>query len=126
MNLIIDQGEAARLVDLCNQVIMGELWLDIELKKCTPLALELECGIDLTAGPDFTILFQDIFYVSTLMSWRTDTSKPPMRLLVGDEACDINLRYRVEQGYHLFALKPKYSSDDAQCLIIAKTFSWKI
>lgn len=60
------------------------------------------------------------------MTWKTDTSLPVLRVLTGDEARSINKRYRVEQGYHLFAFQPEDIADDARCIIAAKAFSWKL
>jgi uracil DNA glycosylase len=83
----------------------------------------LGCGVDLTVGAQIEITFESIFFSILVMTWRTDTSRPVVTLLQGEEARTINEIYEVEQHHHLFACHPEGLS--VRCIIAAKAVSWK-
>ena len=70
------QSEALSQVEIFNDFAKSKPWLDIDLAECTPISIVLDCGIDLSVGPDFEIIFDTIYFTSLLMSWKTDTSFP--------------------------------------------------
>jgi hypothetical protein len=116
--------EVLNQVFILNKLLQEKPWLDIDLVECSPYSLVLDCGLDLTVGADLEIRFTDIFLTSMVMTWKTDTSKPVIRVLTGDEAYSINVKFSVEEGYHLFSFQPEYLTVDTCCLIAAKSFTW--
>ena len=110
-----------------NDHLQTNLWLDIELRMCSPHTLVLDCGIDLSSKPDVEMRFGTVFFTSILMSWKTDTSVGHvMQVVSGLEAVKLNEQYQVERGFHLFAFQPEGLSGEASCLIAAKEFSWRV
>jgi len=119
------QTEAFNQVAMFNAFVGKKLWLDVDVVECSPESVVLHGGIDLSVGPDVEIRFDTIFFVSLLMTWRTDTSSPILKILTGEDACRINRQYRIEQGRHLFAFLPE-DFDEARCLIAAGSFCWRV
>lgn len=121
----MNQTEAIAQVAILNEFLKSKPWLDVDVVECSPQTVVLDCGIDLSLGPDIEIRFESIYLASLLMTWKTDTSHPVLQLLTGEEAYHINRQYRVEQGYHLFAFQPEDIEQGIRCLIGAHSFSWK-
>lgn len=120
------QSEALSQVATFNDLVRDKLWLDVDLAECSPQAVVLHCGIDLSVGPDIEIRFDTVFFVSMLMTWKTDTSSSVLQVLTGEEAWRINGQYRIEQGYHLFTFQPEDLANGVRCLVAAKSFSWRV
>jgi hypothetical protein len=116
--------EVQKQVLILNKLLQEKPWLDIDLVECSPYSLVLDCGLDLTVGADLEIRFSDIFLTSMVMAWKTDTSKPVIRVLTGVEAYSINVKFRVDEGYHLFSFQPENLTADTSCIIAAKSFTW--
>jgi hypothetical protein len=108
-----------------NGILQGKPWLDIDVVDCSPQAVVLACGIDLSVGPDIEIRFDSVFLACLLMTWKTDTSSPVLQILTNEEAMQTNRLYCVEQGHHLFAFQPEDRGREARCLIAAKSLSWQ-
>ena len=119
------QSEALGEVAIFNEIVRKKPWLDVDVAECSPQAVVLHCGIDLSEGPEMEVRFDTVFFASLLMTWKTDTSLPILQVLTGEEAFRINGQYQVEQGYHLFAFQPEYLADGVRCLIAAQAFSWR-
>lgn len=119
------QSEVLSQVAIFNDLVKEKPWLDVDLAECSPQAVVLRCGIDLSVGPDLEIRFDTVFFASLLMTWKTDTASSVLRVLAGEEAVRVNMQYRVEQGYHLFAFQPEDLADGVRCLIAAQAFSWR-
>lgn len=119
------ESEALSQVAIFNDHVKEKLWLDVDLAECSPQAVVLHCGIDLSVGPDIEIRFDTVFFSSLLMTWKTDTAFSVLQILTGEDAMRVNIQYRVEQGYHLFAFQPEDLADGVRCLIAAQAFSWR-
>lgn len=117
--------EALNQVAMLNEIFSKKPWLDIDVVECSPHAVVLDCGIDLTVGPDIEVRFESVFLVFLLMAWKTDTSFPVLRLLGGEEGYKLNAQYQVEIGHHLFSFQPEYLAEGVRCLIAAKSMSWR-
>jgi hypothetical protein len=115
------RDQVARL----NALLQSKPWLDVDVVECSPRSVVLDCGIDLSVGPDIEITFGSVFFVSLPMTWNTDTSVPVLTLLSDDEARQVNLRYQIEMVHHLFAFHPEYLPQDALCLVAAKEITWR-
>ena len=122
----MNQSEALSQAAIFNDLVREKLWLDVDLAECSPQAVVLLCGIDLSMGPDIEIKFDMIFFVSLLMTWKTDTSFPVLQVLTGEDAVLVNKQYRVEQGYHLFTFQPEDLASGVRCMIAAQAFSWRL
>lgn len=72
------------------------------------------------------IIFNDVFFISLPISWKTDTSAQVFSIVDGDDAISINKFFRVEQGYQIFKFKPEYHEEDFGCLIGAKKIAYRI
>jgi len=108
-----------------NSFLNSKPWLDIDVIQCSSHSAVLHCGIDLTEGPEIEIKFDSIFFVSFLMSWKTDTSRPVLEILTGKDAVRVNMLYQIEQGHHLFAFSPEYLEGDTRFVIAARSISWR-
>jgi len=116
--------EAMNKVKLFNETFMKLPWLDFEVAECSPQAIVLRFGIDLTVQEVCEIRFQEIFFVKILMAWHTDTANRILSLMVDDEMRAMNADNEIEQGFHLFTFQPEDLTDRARCVIAAQTFSW--
>ena len=112
-------------VQSLNAYIQGCPWFDFDIIKCDPYRLIIHGGLDLSVDAEVAIQFDNIFAVSTLMTWKTDTSRQCLSVLSGEEARRLNLQYHLEQGHHLYAFQPEYYPDTFRCWIAAKTMSWQ-
>jgi hypothetical protein len=101
-------------------------WLDFDVAIFSPFRVTLHAGLDPSAPqPDVEIQFDDVFCVATLMSWKSDTTRPILRVLTDSEAWKVNGRFKVEEGYHLFSFQPEDYPEDFGCLFVAKRLTWR-
>lgn len=122
MNVI----EIKNVVEKLNSFIQKGLWLDFEVCQNSKNKLTLHGGIDLLYSHDIEIRFEDVFFVSLPMEWKTDTKSTVVQLLEGEDAKAVNIRFKVEQGYHIFKFTPEDYPEDFGCLIGAKTISYDV
>jgi hypothetical protein len=64
-------------------------------------------SIDFSYGHSLEITFEDVYHLSVNRIWRTDTSKPVLKLVEGEEAFSLNKKYSIEQGNVLFKIIPE-------------------
>lgn len=119
------ETEVLEQVTIFNHFASQKPWLDVDIAEFSPHAAVLHCGIDLSVEIDIEIRFDMVFFVSLLMTWKTDTTSSVLQLMTGEEAKQLNMKYRIEQGCHLFAFSPEDLAADTRCLIAAKSFSWR-
>lgn len=119
-------SEIRKVVDELNTYIMKSLWMDFEMRQYSRNRLSVYGGTDLLYSHEIEIIFEDIFFVSLPIEWKTDTKSTALRILDGEEARTINIMYMVEQGFTLFSFKPEDYPKDFGCIIGAKNVSYKV
>ena len=112
-------------VESFNALVQSRLWLDFDVVASGPQTTVVDCGLDLTVGPEIRLEFSGVYFQTILMAWKTDTSRPVLKLLDAADAVRINSMYRIERGHHLFAFQPEDLAADARCIIAAKAIVWK-
>ena len=96
------------------------------MKQYTKNMLTIIGSIDSSSTHNIEIYFEDIFFISLPIEWKTNTSVNVLKLLDGNLAITENRRFQVEQGYQIFSFKPEDYSDHFGCLIGAKKISFEI
>lgn len=122
----MNRREIESQIESFNAYVMSKPWFDFDLIACSPYEVLLHGGLDLTVSPEVEINFGEIFFVSLLMTWKTDTRSPALAILDGEDAFHVNARFQVEEGFYLFKFRPEYYSNEFGCLISAKTVSWQL
>lgn len=81
------------------------LWMDFEFAKMNAGNIVVAGRID-TSYNDFAINidFGMPFYISSLLTWQLDDSKPFIELVTGIERKIIVVKYQVEIGNHIFKI----------------------
>lgn len=116
------------MVNEINLIIERQLWMDFQVTNYDGYSLTIVGCLSLSFPDQYEIkiYFRDVFFVSLPMDWKTDTSKIVLSLLEADEAGEINWKFQVESGYHIFRFKPEDYPDDFGCLIGAREISYKL
>ncbi|WP_086315203.1 hypothetical protein A5821_002645 [Enterococcus sp. 7F3_DIV0205] len=88
-----------------NNYLKKCLWMDFEFARMDGGDIVVAGRID-TSYDEFAINieFGEPFYISSLLSWHLDDSKPFIELVVGDEKQIIDDKYQVEQGNYVFKI----------------------
>lgn len=119
-------SDVKSIVVKINNFIQQDLWLDFEVNQYSKNILKLNGGIDLLYSPDIEICFEDVFFISLPMEWKSDTKKTVFQLLEHESAKTVNIKYKVEQGYYIFKFTPEDYPNNFECLIGAKSISYTI
>lgn len=122
----MNNNEKEKIVKEINDYIQNGLWLDFEVNHYSKNKLIVYGGLDLIFSHDIEVHFEDVFFVSLPMEWKTDTKKTVFQILDGEEVKILNIKFRVEQGYNVFKFKAEDYPDDFGCLIGAKKISYVI
>lgn len=97
-------------VQAINSIIAKEKWLDMEIFHIKGVDLSIIGSIDFTYGHSVEITFIDVFHMSINAEWQTDTSKPVLEIVSGEEEYNVNGKYRIQEGNILF----KIASEDLE------------
>lgn len=119
------EQEVKTVIDEMNEYLNKQLWMDFEVIEYSKYALRMIGSLDSSALPDIEIIMKDIFFASAVFEWETDTSQQVVFLVEGSEAKRINMRFHVEQGYHLIKFKAESYPDPFECLFGVKEISFK-
>ena len=122
----MDNSELRKAVENLNKLIRKRPWMDFEVRQYFRNKLTIYGGIDLLYSHEIEIYFENIFFVSLPIEWKTDTKKNVVKILESEESRKVNIKYKVEQGFTIFSFKPEDYPDDFGCLIGAKELSYKI
>jgi len=121
-------NELKQTVEEINALIQTQLWFDFEVMTLG-YDLKVAGGLDLfyNAPDDYDLLitFSNVFYISSLMSWRTDTSKNCIRVLEGEEFSAMNKKHQITQGNYVFAISAE-DYEDGLYYIVAENISYEI
>jgi hypothetical protein len=116
--------EATQVVFEINAVLKTKPWFDFEVMEYVGYNLVVMGGIDTSAPHSLEIKFKDVFFVSLPMCWGTDTSIAPLTIVTREAALEINEKFRVEQGNHIFSFRPEDYPFGFGCLIGSKGISF--
>lgn len=122
----MEEKEIKEVLEKFNQYLKEQLWMDFEIIEFSKGELRIIGSIDISDKPNIELVFKDVFFVSSPFNWKTDTSKKVAMLLSGEEAKKINLKYQVEQGYHIIKIQPEDYSKDFGCLFGIKTACFRV
>ena len=121
-------NELKQVVDEINKLIQTQPWFDFEIMSLED-DLKVVGGLDLfyptSDDYDLLITFSNVFYISSLMSWRTDTSKKFLRVLENEEFFAMNIKHQIEQGNYVFIISAEYH-EEGLYYIVAENISYKI
>lgn len=112
--------EIKKVVDEVNEYLSNKLWMDFEVVEYSKYELKIIGSLDISAMPNIEIILKDVFFASTVFEWETDTSQQVLFLIEGSDAKELNMRFRVEQGYHLIKFKAEDYPDPFGCIFGAK------
>lgn len=110
-------------VEVINEILKMSLWMDFEIKRYSEGKLTIYGGVDLLYSHSIEISFEDVFFVSLPFEWKTDTKAEVLHLLEGEASKAINLKFMVEQGYHIFKFMAEDYPGDFGCFIGARMIS---
>ena len=121
-------NELKQVVDEINKLIQTQPWFDFEIMSLED-DLKVVGGLDLfyptSDDYDLLITFSNVFYISSLMSWRTDTSKKFLRVLENEEFFAMNIKHQIEQGNYVFIISAE-DHEEGLYYIVAENISYKI
>lgn len=86
--------------------------MDFEVIEYSNCVLKIIGSLDISAMPNIEIILKNVSFVSTVFNWETDTSQQALVLVVGSERMQLNMRFHVEQGYHLIKFKAECYPDN--------------
>ena len=124
--IVMKENEIKEVLRRFNQYLNEQLWMDFELIEFSRGELKIIGSIDISNKPNIELIFNDVFFASTPFNWKTDTSKKVAMLLSGEEAKKVNLKYQVEQGYHIIKIQPEDYPEDFGCLFGVKSVYFRV
>ena len=107
--------EIKQCVSEINKIVTSELWFDLELNYYRKNLIQLIGSIDLTYGYTLSIDFNEVFFVSMPVDWKTNTQNGFLFLLEGEELKEISLKFKIEIGFYVF----KFMTEDQVCVYIS-------
>ncbi len=113
------------VIDEINKYLNKQLWMDFEIIEYSKYVLRIIGSLDISAMPNIEITFKDVFFASAVFEWQTDTSQQVLFLIEGSEARELNMKFRVEQGYHLIRFKAEDYPDNFGCIFGVKEILFK-
>jgi len=121
-------NELKQVVDEINKLIQTQPWFDFEIMSLED-DLKVVGGLDLfyptSDDYDLLITFSNVFYISSLMNWRTDTSKNSLRVLESEEFFAMNIKHQIEQGNYVFIISAE-DHEEGLYYIVAENISYEI
>ena len=95
------QSELKRINDYLSKCS----WMDFEFCQINASQVVMLGSIDQSFNKHaIDIRFEQPHFVSSLLLWKADTSKPFIQLASKEEELEINTNYRVEQGNYIFKI----------------------
>lgn len=109
-----------------NNYLKKCLWMDFEFAKMDGGNITVAGRID-TSYDEFAINieFGNPFYISSVLSWHLDDSKPFIEVIDEDEKQKIYDKYQVEQGYYVFRINAE-DFTNSPIIIVSKTIKCEI
>lgn len=122
----MNKEEVCKEISKINNYLEKCLWMDFEFAQMNDGNIVAAGRID-TSLNDFAINidFGRPFYISTLLSWQLDDSKPFIELVTGDEEWTIIDKYQVERGNYFFKISAE-GFETAPILIASQSIKCEI
>lgn len=112
----MSEKEVKDIIRAVNIFLSQQLWMDFEIIEYSGQFLRIIGSIDITALPVMELVFEDVYFVSAVFNWKTNTGRTVVSLLEGKDAKVVNLKYRVEQGYHIIKITPEDYPEEFGCI----------
>ncbi len=123
---IMDINEVEKEIKKINEYLSTCSWMDFELASSNGSKVTLAGALDQTYNNYLIeIEFEEPFYVSSFLSWKTDTNRIFIELANKEEEFKINTSHKVEIGNYIFKLNVE-DFEATPCIIIAKKITCKI
>lgn len=91
-------------IDKINDTLRKELWMDFEICSFGIDEVEL-CGyLDESEDDKIIIKFEQVFMVSSLMSFTYEGKGDFLFIAENDMAYNINSKYRITSGYNIYMI----------------------
>ena len=123
MDIKMTEQEIENVLTKINEYLESQLWMDFEIIEYSRYKLRIIGSIDISSAPNIEIVFKDVFFASAVFNWKT--SCKIISLVKGDEARKINIKFQVEQGYHLVKFQAEDYSYNFGCLFGIKEVQFK-
>ncbi|SFD39251.1 hypothetical protein SAMN04488168_13654 [Bacillus sp. 491mf] len=109
-----------------NNYLKKCLWMDFEFARMDGGDIVVAGRID-TSYNEFAINieFGIPYYISSLLNWHLDDSKPFIELVEGDEMWKIIDRYQVEEGNYIFKINAE-DFEEAPIIIASESLKCEI
>jgi hypothetical protein len=122
----MDRIEVEKEIQKINSYLSKCLWMDFEFCRMDAGQVVLSGSIDQSYNRyAIDIEFEQPHFVSSLFSWRTDTSKPFIQFVTEDEKFEMNTKYQVELGNYIFKINVEHF-EKPPIFIAAKKIACKI
>ena len=123
---IMSKDEVLTEIEKVNDYIAKCSWMDFELTCLNGFQVVMAGCIDQSYNKySICIEFEQPNYVSSVLSWQTDTTKPYIELANNEETIDIVDKYNIENGNYIFkAYAENYKT--VPIFIAAKKITCKI
>ncbi|MGG5372414.1 hypothetical protein [Enterococcus sp. AZ196] len=123
---IVNREEIEKELNKINRYLDKCLWMDFEFARMNAGNIVAAGRID-TSYNDFAINidFGIPFYISTLLTWHLDDSKPFIELVSGVEKQMIINKYQVELGNYIFKINAE-DFETAPIIIASKSLKCEI
>ena len=110
------EQEIKIVVHQINDYLSEQLWMDFEIAEYSKYVMRIIGCLDFSGQPNLEIIFHDVFFASAVFAWTTDTARQVVELIEGEEARQINMKFHVEQGYHLIRFQAEDYPDACGCI----------
>ena len=114
------EQEIKIVVHQINDYLSEQLWMDFEIAEYSKYVMRISGCLDFSGQPNLEIILHDVFFASAVFAWTTDTARQAVELIEGEEARQINMKFHVEQGYHLIRFQAEDYPDTCGCIFGVK------
>ena len=86
------EQEIKIVINEINEYLNKQLWMDFEVIEYSNCVLKIIGSLDISAMPNVEIILKDVFFVSTVFNWETDTSQQALFLVEGSERRQLHVQ----------------------------------
>ena len=92
-------------IETINNYLNKCLWMDFEFCQINAGLAKMAGSIDHSYNEyAIEIVFEQPYFISSLLFWHSDTSKPFIKLVTETEEQEYNSLYKVEEGNYIFSV----------------------
>lgn len=101
----MDSDRVDAVVAKVNDFVSRHLWMDFSVWSFHADKLEVSGTRDESCWSDLRVVFSGICWACVrFRGWKTDTRRPVLLRVDGPEAYQVNARFQIEVGHHVFKL----------------------